>query len=395
MVDQPAGRAGPQHLRRRLPRPRQHLAVQPLGYPARGRPPRPGRRHGVGGRLCAQPHAALARARARRPCLRGHGDQVLRALPAHRRRGASRDRLAPRRPVGRARRLLLRPARDPRPGCDHPARPLDGRADPALRRRAAARRHFREAAGLRRARPLALCKPPRAGAARLALERSQQRRLFPPLLDAQGATEPRADPHARRDGVPVALRHPLGVEGARGAPCRRRRAGVGEPRRLRTGRRHDAPLRRQLELARPDLDAGQLPDRRRAAPLPDVLRRRFRAGMPHRLRQQDEARPDRPRDRTPPHASVPAQRERPPSDLRRLRKDADGPALPRPDPLLRAFPRRHRPRPRRFAPDRLDGARRAAARTQTGWTGLVRAAGFGALLLHPPHEIDPEIGERG
>ena len=25
---------------------------------------------------------------------------------------------------------------------------------------------------------------------------------------------------------------------------------------------------------------------------------------------------------------------------------------------------------------------------QTGWTGLV------ALLLHPPHEMDPDLGER-
>ena len=52
----------------------------------------------------------------------------------------------------------------PEPGRDHPARALDGRAHPAVRRRAAARRHLREAAGFRCPRALALRQPAGAGA---------------------------------------------------------------------------------------------------------------------------------------------------------------------------------------------------------------------------------------
>ena len=43
-------------------------------------------------------------------------------------------------------------------------------------------------------------------------------------------------------------------------------------------------LRRQLELARPDLDAGQLSADRVAAPLSPLLRRRVQGRMPDRLR---------------------------------------------------------------------------------------------------------------
>ena len=43
------------------------------------------------------------------------------------------------------------------------------------------------------------------------------------------------------------------------------------------------PVRRQLQLARPDLVPGQLPAHRVAPAVPPLLRRRFQGRMPHRL----------------------------------------------------------------------------------------------------------------
>ena len=66
--------------------------------------PGAGRLHRVDGDVRAGPAGHGAAPGAARPVLRGRGDQVLRALPDHRRRGQRR------RPVGRAGRLLLRRA---------------------------------------------------------------------------------------------------------------------------------------------------------------------------------------------------------------------------------------------------------------------------------------------
>ena len=56
--------------------------------------------------------------------------------------------------------------------------------------------------------------------------------------------------------------------------------------------------------------------------------------------------------------AVPARRRRTAAGLRRLHAAAGRPGLARPDPVLRVLPRRHRSRPRRVAPDRLDRPRR-------------------------------------
>ena len=56
--------------------------------------------------------------------------------------------------------------------------------------------------------------------------------------------------------------------------------------------------------------------------------------------------------------AVPARRRRTAAGLRRLHAAAGGPGLARPDPVPRVLPRRHRSRPRRVAPDRLDRPRR-------------------------------------
>ena len=54
--------------------------------------------------------------------------------------------------------------------------------------------------------------------------------------------------------------------------------------RLRAGRVDDGHVRRQLQLARADLDAGQLPRRQRARPLRALPRRRAHDRVPDRLR---------------------------------------------------------------------------------------------------------------
>ena len=53
LVGQPQGRRGQQRVRGRLPRPRQHRPVRPLGAAARRRPPRAERRHRVDGACTA------------------------------------------------------------------------------------------------------------------------------------------------------------------------------------------------------------------------------------------------------------------------------------------------------------------------------------------------------
>ena len=127
LVGEPRGRRGQQHLRGRVPRPRQHRPVQPLDAASRRRPPRAVRRHRVDGDVLAQPPRDGAGPRHLRPHVRGCGDQVLRALRD------DRDRHERAGSLGRRRGLLLRqlaPRR--RHACADPGA-LDRRAHPALR----------------------------------------------------------------------------------------------------------------------------------------------------------------------------------------------------------------------------------------------------------------------
>ena len=70
----------------RLPRPRQHRPVRSFQAAADRRQPRPVRRYGVDGDVCAHHAAHRARTRRRQPDLSGSRHQVLRAFPHHRRR---------------------------------------------------------------------------------------------------------------------------------------------------------------------------------------------------------------------------------------------------------------------------------------------------------------------
>ncbi len=134
LVGEPQGRSRAQHLPGRLPRPRQHRRVRPLGAAADRRLHQPGRRHGLDGDVLPEPDAHRPRAGAARPRLRGHRDQVLRAFSLHR-PGDDQSRRQGHRALGRRGRVLLRRAQSVRRH-DHSApAALDGRADPVVRGR--------------------------------------------------------------------------------------------------------------------------------------------------------------------------------------------------------------------------------------------------------------------
>ncbi len=109
------------------------------------------------------------------------------------------------------------------------------------------------------------------------LNETRLRRVLAKMLDEQEFLEP--------------LRHPLALA----LPCRPplsdpgRRPGI--PRRLSARGVGYGDVRRQLELARTDLDAGQCPDHPGPAPVLPLLRQRFHRRMSHRLRPEDEPLP--------------------------------------------------------------------------------------------------------
>ena len=191
------------------------------------------------------------------------------------------------------------------------------------------------------------------------------------------ARAPRARPARRAVGgrVPLAIR-PAGALAAPPGPAvqhhHRRGGGVD---RLRAGRVHQQPVRRQLQLARTGLVPGQLPVHRVAAALGRGPRRVVHGGVPDRLRE----------------AASPARRRRGPRPAARVhlaagrgRSSARGghrgeaarrPRVARPAAVPRVLPRRHRDRDRGLAPDRLDGPRRAPAGAAAGrWTSRPTAA---------------------
>ena len=80
-----------------------------------------------------------------------------------------------------------------------------------------------------------------------------------------GAAPPDPDEDARRERVPEPLRHPLALEVPRAASVRLPRGRPGVPGGLPAGRVEHRHVRRQLQLARPDLDAGERADHPGAA----------------------------------------------------------------------------------------------------------------------------------
>ncbi|GAA4935473.1 MGH1-like glycoside hydrolase domain-containing protein [Actinoplanes utahensis] len=135
----------------------------------------------------------------------------------------------------------------------------------------------------------------------------------------------------------------------------RRRPAV---QRLVSARRvRERDVRRQLELAWPDLVPGQRPDDPGPAQPVRGLRRRLHRGMPDRFRPADDALRGGPGDLRPAHRHLPARRAGAPALLRRQR-DVRPRALAGADAVLRVLPRRQRSRHRSGAPDRMDRAGR-------------------------------------
>ena len=192
-----------------------------------------------------------------RPGLRGHGAQVRRALPVDRLvddpRWAATPACGTRRtassttccgcPTARPQRLKVRSMVGLLPLCA--ATVFDGELlekYPEHRRALAVVPRGPSGAD---ARPSTIRRKPGMRGRRLG---------FDPGRDQ---APPRAGEDARRERVPQPLRHPLAVALPRRASVRVPRRRPGVPRRLSAGRVRHRHVRRQLELARADLDAGQ------------------------------------------------------------------------------------------------------------------------------------------
>ena len=149
-----------------------------------------------------------------------------------------------------------------------------------------------------------------------------------------GAAPQNSDEDARRERVPEPVRHPRVVQVPQGPPVRLPRRRPRTPRRLPAGRIGQRHVRRQLELARPDLDAGQRDADQGSAELLRVLRRHVHDRVPDRVREDDEPFRSRQRDFRSPDADLPARWQRAPAGVRRHRDVPDRSPVARPDPLL-------------------------------------------------------------
>ncbi len=173
-------------------------------------------------------------------------------------------------------------------------------------------------------------------------------------VDAAGAG---AGTTVRSGRVPLAVR-PAGLVGLAprpSVPTRRRRCQRDD--RLRARRVDHLDVRRQLELARPDLDASQLPRDRCDRAVRPLLRGRVADRIPDRERCADGPHGDRRRPPATSHRAVHGRAGRQAAVLRSGRSAAARSALVRQHRLQRVLPRRRRRRSGRHPPDRLDRPR--------------------------------------
>ena len=119
-----------------------------------------------------------------------------------------------------------------------------------------------------------------------------------------GAAPPDSLEDARRERVPEPLRHPLALEVPRAASLRLPRARPGVPGGLPAGRVEHGHVRRQFQLARPGLDAGERHDHPGPLAVLPVLRRQLQDRMPHGVRQDDESLRGGQRDRRSAHPDL-------------------------------------------------------------------------------------------
>src|SRR2546427_401823 len=353
LVGQPARCPGPEHLPGWFPRARQHRRLRPLGPAADRWLHRPGRRHRLDGHVQPEPHADRSRAGRGRSRLRRHRHQVLRALPLHR-PGHDQHRRRGHRALGRQGRVLLRRSVHAQRHREADAAALDGRVDPALRRRGPRGRPPRALARLSCAARLASRSSAPTGGARVALGRARPEGAAPLVAGPRVPHEEDPGPHARSRRVPLGLRRPGPFPTLSRASLRLRVGKPALPGDLHARRVGLRALRWQFELARADLDAGQLLVDRE----PPTLRRLLRAGLqgrvPDRLGEVAVARGGSQRAVPASPAYLRAGAGRRPAAFRRLSEDAEGSELPRSHPLLRVLPRRHRSRVGRVAPDGVD-----------------------------------------
>ncbi len=157
--------------------------------------------------------------------------------------------------------------------------------------------------------------------------------------------------------VPEPLRHPVAVAISRRPPLCLPRRRPGVPRRLPAGRVGHRHVRRELQLARPDLDARQRPDHPGAAPVPQLLRRCVHGRVPDRLGPADDALPGRRGDRPPARPRSSCATRGPPPGLRGHAKFQDDPQW---RDLVLFYEYFHG-----------DNGAGLGASHQTGWTGVI------------------------
>ena len=190
------------------------------------------------------------------PSLRTHDHEVRRALLLHR-RGHEPARSG--RHVGRGGRLLLRPAAAARRQLPEAEGSLHGGAPAPVRhhgcRKVDAGAHAADdgSDGGAPAPDARTCEDhPPHGPGTLWRGRAGDSGSGQP-----GPAAPDPDQDARRKRVPEPLRHPLALQVPRAAPVRLQRRRPGVPGGLPAGRVEHRHVRRQLQLAGTDLDAGE------------------------------------------------------------------------------------------------------------------------------------------
>ena len=130
-------------------------------------------------------------------------------------------------------------------------------------------------------------------------EKGRRRRPAPHVDPGRSEAPPRAGEDARRKRVSEPVRPPLPLALPRRPSLCHFRWRPGKPGRLFAGGVRQRTVRRQLELARPDLDAGQRPDHPGAAAVLRLLRQRVYRRMSDRLGSADEPISGGRGDRTP------------------------------------------------------------------------------------------------
>ena len=155
-------------------------------------------------------------------------------------------------PLGRGGRLLLRPAPRGRRATCRSGSARWSASCRSSRSRSWRRRSSTELPGVPEADELVPGEPagPRAADRVHAAAAGRHGRAAAARDSLARAARAGAALPARRDRVPLAVRHPLGLARAPGAALRVRRRGHRAPGRLRPRRVEHRPLRRQLQLAR-------------------------------------------------------------------------------------------------------------------------------------------------